>query len=309
MKTNAATSALRAAAQLEIAWRQRALDFECCGQVLRGVLTVPAGRPSAMGVVVVVGGPQYRVGSHRQFVCLARALAAVGHAVLRFDVRGMGDSEGETRSFEDLDADIEAAISAFLSAVPSLRHVALWGLCDGASAALLYIDRRADARVAALALANPWVRSEVTLARTRVRHYYLQRLRQPEFWRKVLRGQGLFRALRGFAGNLWRARAAGRTMGQAAGRPVRYQHRMARAWIGGERPILLLTSGQDETAQEFLDLASSDPGWYGALNQSQLTRVDLHDADHTFSRETWRRQVEAATVQWLGELSLPAEPD
>ena len=35
------------------------------------------------GVVIVVGGRQNRVGSHRQFVLLARALAAAGYATLR----------------------------------------------------------------------------------------------------------------------------------------------------------------------------------------------------------------------------------
>ena len=48
----------------------------------------------------MVGGPQYRVGSHRQFTLMARAFAAAGYPVLRFDYRGIGDSEGESRGFE-----------------------------------------------------------------------------------------------------------------------------------------------------------------------------------------------------------------
>ena len=63
--------------------------FACAGDTLMGILAKPE-TPADTGVIVIVGGPQYRVGSHRQFVLLSRALAAAGYAVLRFDYRGMG---------------------------------------------------------------------------------------------------------------------------------------------------------------------------------------------------------------------------
>ena len=89
--------------------------------------------------------------------------------MLRFDVRGMGDSSGTPPGFERIEDDIAAAIDALLAAVPETSGVVLWGLCDGASAALLYLDTTHDTRVVGLGIANPWVRSEVGLARTRVR--------------------------------------------------------------------------------------------------------------------------------------------
>lgn len=55
-----------------------------------------------LGLLMVVGGPQYRVGSHRQFVLLARDLAAAGIPVFPFDYRGMGDSTGQARDFEGI---------------------------------------------------------------------------------------------------------------------------------------------------------------------------------------------------------------
>src|SRR5262245_60307703 len=69
---------------------ERAVVFGCEGEELLGVLHEPAsdgatGTPASTGVIIVVGGPQYRVGSHRQFVLMARELARRGHAVLRFD--------------------------------------------------------------------------------------------------------------------------------------------------------------------------------------------------------------------------------
>lgn len=74
------------------------LTFDCGGATLVGILEIPQ-RPARVGVVVVVGGPQYRVGSHRQFVLFGRALAHAGYPVLRFDCTGMGDSGGEARAY------------------------------------------------------------------------------------------------------------------------------------------------------------------------------------------------------------------
>jgi exosortase A-associated hydrolase 1 len=165
------------------------LTIDCQGEQLTGVLSTPQADQAETGVLVVVGGPQYRIGSHRQFVLLARRLAASGYDCLRFDVRGMGDSGGAWHSFEQLDADIDAALDALCAARPMLRRVVLWGLCDGASAALLKLQVAPDARIAGLVLVNPWVRSALGLARTQLKHYYLQRLLQRSFWRKLLSGQ------------------------------------------------------------------------------------------------------------------------
>ena len=45
---------------------------------------------ASRGMLIVVGGPQYRAGSHRQFTLLARDVAATGVPTMRFDYRGMG---------------------------------------------------------------------------------------------------------------------------------------------------------------------------------------------------------------------------
>lgn len=275
--------------------------FECHGEPLVGVLSHPPA-PSDTALLVIVGGPQYRVGSHRQFVALARAVAASGHAVLRFDYRGMGDSGGEARNFEAVSDDIAAAIDFLFATLPGLRRVALWGLCDGASAALLYCQERQDPRVAALCLLNPWVRSAHTLARTHVKHYYLRRLRQPTFWRKLLSGRVAFRAVHGLLANLRAAR--GHRPAAAALAP--FQHRMAQAWRDSTRPILLLLSGDDYTAKEFLEAARSDPTWAGALSRPGLQQHTLAGADHTFSDPAAKRRAEQLTIEWLQALTAHA---
>ena len=283
---------------------ESAIAFACAGERLLGIVTRPQ-QAATTGVVIVVGGPQYRVGSHRQFVLLARDLAEAGYAVLRFDCRGMGDSDGEARSFEDVDLDVAAAINALAAACPEVRSVVLWGLCDGASAALLFSLRRPDLRVRGLVLLKPWVRSEQSLARVRLRHYYGERLLQPEFWKKLVRGgTNLVAAVRDLARNWRLARTARAVRSDAA---PSFRSLMAAGFRAFDGHILIILSGRDATAQEFLDCANSDPQWAGLLQRGLLARLDVPDADHTFSVPAARFAVEQGTRAWLGR--LPARID
>ena len=271
---------------------ERALLLPCGTDLLVAILALPRA-PRARGVLIVVGGPQYRVGSHRQFVLLARHLARAGIACLRFDVRGMGDSPGAPHSFERLDADLHCAIDAFLAHTPGLQEVVLWGLCDGASAALLSGTRHPCVR--GLVLLNPWVRSEATAAQARLEHYYVERLLSGALWRKVLRGGFDWRgSLAALAGTVRSARAAARPP-----QAPPFQVRMAEGLLGFDGAVLLILSGNDLTGQEFVRLTRSDPRWREAMARPRLARVDLPEADHTFSRAAWQEQVEQATLAWL----------
>jgi len=267
------------------------LRFDCQGFALAGILHRPA-QPGPVGVVVVVGGPQYRVGSHRQFVLLARHLAAGGFPVLRFDCRGMGDSGGEFPGFEAITDDIRAAVDTLFVQLPGLRAVVLWGLCDAASAALMYVP--GDERIAGLVLANPWVRSQATLARTQLRTYYFARLMSGEFWGKLLSGAlSPSRALRDLVATL---RAGAR-------RPVAEQQpdfvtRMREGLCAFRNPVLLILSGDDLTAAEFVQLSATGP-WSGPLARPQVERHVLPAASHTFSTAAWRDEVAACTRAWL----------
>jgi exosortase A-associated hydrolase 1 len=263
------------------------------GDMLGIVSLPPPGTPvQRTAVVVVVGGAQYRVGSHRQFVLLARCLAAAGHPVLRFDLPGMGDSPGEFTPFEATPPHIGAAIDALQTACPGANQVVLWGLCDGASASLLYVQATADPRVAGLALLNPWVRSEASLAKTRVKHYYRQRLLSADFWQKLLRGGVGWPALRSLFGNLAR-------MGGAQAQPQAFQHRMAEGWRSFTGPVLLLLSERDLTAQEFAEYADAQPAWAGWRQKAGVAQQRVAEADHTCSSASAREAVEQGTLRWL----------
>jgi exosortase A-associated hydrolase 1 len=245
-------------------------------------------------VLVVVGGPQVRAGSHRQFVYLARHLAGQGWPVLRFDVRGMGDSSGALHTFEQISPDIGAAIDG-LCAEADVQHVVLWGSCDGASASLLYLHERPDTRVAGLCLLNPWVRSEASLARTQVRHYYRQRLLEADFWRKLLRGGVALSAFKGLVSNVRAARQ------RPAATPANFQTRMASAWRAFDGPIQLVLSGNDHTAREFLEYTAADPAWAGLLERPQVRRTEFDGADHTFSAIADQRALESSVATWLAK--------
>lgn len=282
---------------------EKAIVFTCDGEQLLGIVGMPS-IAGTTGVLIVVGGPQYRVGSHRQFLLLSRAVAAAGYPVMRFDYRGMGDSSGDLRSFEEVDLDIATAIDAFIAASPGVERVVVWGLCDAASAALLYWDSTRDLRVGGLVLLNPWVRSEATLAKTQIKHYYGQRLLQAEFWRKLFSGKlGVAGALRGFLGSWMRARKTASNGSDVAFMP--FQSRMMRTLQTFSGPSLLMLSGDDYTAKEFLEACQGDQQVLEALSRPQLTRIDVPDADHTFSSREQRQVVESATIAWLDQAFAP----
>jgi exosortase A-associated hydrolase 1 len=279
---------------------ERALRFPCAGNWLYGVLSLPAQAPAAgpaRGVLIVVGGPQVRTGSHRQFTLLARSLARAGFPVLRFDYRGMGDSDGQARDFEQVEQDLRAALDCFFAEVPGMREVVLWGLCDGASAGAMYAPM--DARVAGLALLNPWVRTECGAAKATLKHYYRARLLDPSLWKKVASGRfDALQAARSLAASVRTAfgRGGPATAGkEQAGLPERMHAALQRF----DGRVLVMLSGADLTAQEFAGLSAGSREWQRLLEGPAWTRHTLPGADHTCSRREWHEQVVDWTGAWL----------
>jgi uncharacterized protein len=83
--------------------------------------------------------------THRVFVAYARRLASRGHAVLRFDYMGNGDSEGafSESSVETLRSDVRAAIDE-ARRLTGTRTVNLLGLRFGATIASLVAEDAPD---------------------------------------------------------------------------------------------------------------------------------------------------------------------
>ena len=293
---------------------EQATVFSCSADQLVAVISCPQ-QPSPRGVLVVVGGPQYRAGSHRQFTLLCHALAEQGITAMRFDYRGMGDSQGEARNFEDIRPDILAAVEAFCVKVPELREIVIWGLCDAASAALMCAHQ--DERIRGLVLLNPWVRTVGGLAKAQIKHYYGARLMDRAFWRKVVKGEfayaAAFRSLASAvmlalgsgrardAVNTADAMSAGGNSGDASdsGATAPLPERMADGLSRFKGKVLLILSGKDITAQEFEDVAQASKRWSRLLADARVERRKLAEANHTFSTRAYRDQVAAWTVEWV----------
>lgn len=287
-------------------YAERASSFDCQGQRLQAIFCVP-GQAARRGILIVVGGAQYRVGSHRQFVLMARYFAGCGMAVMRFDYRGMGDSAGAPRDYDALHDDLHAAINHFVAERPEVGELVLLGLCDGASAIALY--GASDPRVSALVLLNPWVHNEARAASAMLRHYYARRVLSPQFWRKLARAElqpgAALRALFDTVKANWMqarkqrsAAAPGRdgTTGRTVPGPcVAERVRTGLQQFTG--PVLIVLGAEDATGREFAAVAAgrdwrplrARPGWRSDV---------VAGADHTFSRRQWREQACALVQSW-----------
>lgn len=303
------------------------VTFECEGHTLAGIVHTARGA-SAMktGVVIVVGGPQYRVGSHRQFQSLASSLARGGFSVLRFDVRGMGDSEGEHPGFLGLEADIRCAIDKLIHQT-EVERIVVWGLCDAATAAVSYAGK--DERVTGLVLANPWVYSPQGAAQAYLRYYYIQRLFSRELWRKVFSGKlDLIGSVRSIVEFFAKSRSK---VDVTSGSPASLGEEVSRASEAVELSpsvssavtdlveltanslqrfsgkVLIMLSGRDLVAAEFKTARKSDPVLRRELARRTVKTLDFPDFDHTFSRSSAQAEVERVTLEYLRDLEQGSE--
>lgn len=164
---------------------RRLIRFPCGAEQLSGSLD-EGGR--TVGLLCVTGGSQIRTGPHRMLHQVASRAAAAGYPVLRFDRRGVGDSDGADPGYLDSAPDLAAAAAALRSQAPHVTSIVGFGLCDGATA--LALHGRA-AGVGALVLANPWLVETAPdeLAPAAARAHYRGRFLSPKAWRAVLTGK------------------------------------------------------------------------------------------------------------------------
>lgn len=283
--------------------REYPVTFRCQSAELTGV--IHRGKPDCqVGIVIVVaGGPQYRVGAHRQFVSMARMFVANGYPVMRFDLRGMGDSSGVHVGYEQSGPDIRAAIDTFLLRELNVREVVLFGECESASGILFYAAQ--DARVSRIALANPWVRTPGVQAEAILRHYYLDRLWSREFWLSVRSGEyklaasvaSFFSVLGASIKNRLKTRTAASEQEEFDQLPL--PNRTAEGLRRFRGDALILLSGRDLIAREFDDVTQASPAWRQLMGEKRVTRKLIADADHTFSKPDAKAEAQRTLLAWL----------
>ncbi|MEO0410301.1 MAG: hydrolase 1, exosortase A system-associated [Pseudomonadota bacterium] len=254
-----------------------------------------------LGCIILVGGPQYRVGAHRQYVALARGLAKRGVGVLRFDYQGMGDSTGTLQAMEDRGADIEAASNALSERLGRNAKIFPWGLCEGASAIFMHNHRIVN--MAGAIIANPWVGDARIEAQVRWRHYYLGRLNLSYMKNRIqsrpLFGGNFFKNAKGFLRGV-------EYFDQDPYSPALTNLPDDMAYLlARNRPILYIASTDDRERETFDYALSSEPRWKQAHNKSILIRKELTGADHTFSTARAKQKVEDVTFNFIDEQTRP----
>jgi exosortase A-associated hydrolase 1 len=255
---------------------RRFLSIACENMMLAATLDVPDGEVRA-GLLIVTGGNEVRAGAWNGQAMLAARLAAKGFAVLRFDRRGCGDSEGDNAGFSGSAADIRAALAQFRAEVPGMARVVGWGNCDAASALMLGGGLGCDG----LVLSNPWTfepaagavaeEAPAPMSSQELRAHYRARLLNPAAVLRVLRGEvALGRLVKSLLGVLRKAPP-----------PSSLAQDMARGLAGFGGPVALLVAERDRTGQAFL------AGWDKADSRLAVCA----GASHSF--------VEAEARGWL----------
>ena len=114
---------------------------------LVGVLTLPDGPRSRVGVMLLNAGVVHRIGPHRTNVKIARNLAQQGYTVVRFDISGVGDSwpPRNAAPFDQQAVRDVQTVMDYLQLEHGLSEFALYGICAGARNA--YATALVDDRV------------------------------------------------------------------------------------------------------------------------------------------------------------------
>jgi exosortase A-associated hydrolase 1 len=257
---------------------RRHLTFDCAGSTLAGTLDEAAG---TTGLLIVTGGNETRAGAFSSQAELAARISAAGYPVLRFDRRGVGDSEGVNMGFRHSAEDVSAALAAFRAECPAVQQVVGFGNCDAASALALTGGAGFDG----LVLSNPWTydddRSDAPPPASAIRARYAAKLKSPRELLRLFTGKvNLIKLARGLLSASSKPSA-----------PSGLAEKMAEGLAGFAGPVRFLIAERDRTGQAFL--AAWD------ARDPRLERCP--GADHAYS--------DAASRDWLVGQVLAALTD
>lgn len=238
---------------------RRVITFPCGEETLVG--TIDEGDQTT-GLLVVSGGNEIRIGAHRGMALLAQRLAAERIPVFRYDRRGIGDSTGENVGFDDARDDLIAAATAFRAEAPHLTRLVAFGNCDAATALALF---HRDAGIDALVLANPWTieRADDLPPAAAIRARYVERLKDPATYLRVLKGGVDFRKF---------FRGLSKMSERRSDVPDSLAARLGAALANATVPVEIVLAKGDATAIAFAD----------ACRTTLATHV-LDTASHSFA--------------------------
>ena len=248
---------------------RRHFTFVCEGAQLVASLDEA---PGTTALLIVSGGNETRAGAWNGQALLAARIAAEGYPVLRFDRRGVGDSEGDNRGFRSSAPDVAAALAALRAQCPQVARVVALGNCDAASALML----AGGAGLDGLVLSNPWTFDEEAPAEV-VRDHYRRRLADPAALKRLLTGKVAI-------GPLLRSLFAAARRAPSA--PKGLAAEIAAGIADFKGSVRFLIAGRDRTGLAFI------ANW----NKADTRLQTCPDATHSY--------VEPQAQQWLAEQTL-----
>jgi pimeloyl-ACP methyl ester carboxylesterase len=300
------------------------VSFTCEGSRLVGSLHQPvqpvAGLP---GIILLNQGPVDRGGAHRLYLKLAWRLIALGFPVLRFDARGVGESEGlwegEQSSISVLDTygaiqkgvwvpDTKAAIE-FMQRATGVEKVILGGLCGGAATALLTATSHpAVDRV--FVIGTPITFTAVTRRVAdlpeaiiqRDSRQYVRKLMDPKSWMRFLSFQTDYRTLLSvFTTQVQRRLKPSAATAEAAETDEKLNLPLIKA-IGAStqaKRLLMVFGENDYLWQEF-----QEQMWrFGDRDRLTFDLATIPDANHTLTEEPWQEALYEKVTSWLDRAS------
>ena len=267
---------------------ERPVSFES-DVLLRGILNVPDRARDA--VVFVHGWSGYRCGPHRMFVNAVRRFAEEGIASLRFDLRGRGDSEGDSAA-TDLDGMIADLLAAarFVRSEAGVERVWPLGLCSGGNVVLgaASLDKSLDGLIlwSTPLFAPQKPKTDRSRRRAVLVGEYAGKLFRRETWLKLFSGKLDFR---GVATTI-----KGRPKPKERD-PKDSRRDVMADLIGYHGPALFIYGSRD-------DEAIGAPEYYAAFCKEQGIDAGFHTVDganHSYYSVAWEREVIDKTGEWL----------
>ena len=314
----------------------RAITFRNAeGRQLFGTLHAPTvRRPDLPAVVLFSPGAKMRVGPGRLYVPLTEVLTDLGHVVLRFDVFGLGDSEGELE--ESLLVDVYSNIQVgrhvadgiaaldWLKREEGIGRYIVGGLCGGALTGLLVAERELGIE-AILSFGMPVTLDSDSAVPSKyltrhdlaqLRQGYLGKLLNPEAWLRLLTfrsdlGTIIRSVAAGFTDRLRGARRTGGAPRTATLPPEQLANvnplfpTAFFAFLGRGGRALMVFSEKDrmlgDWREKFVDLYPEQMRRFAP----QVTEHVVPGANHVLSERAWQQEMHAAARTWLGALPRP----
>jgi hypothetical protein len=285
------------------------------GLIRRGILSEPAaGRPKA-ALMLVTAGVKYRTGPSQLYIALARALAARGFATLRYDVAGVGESDGVLEAgpshviYQEAERgrfvpDVELGFASLGERLDRHTPLYLGGLCGGGLTAQLAASRIRDARLSGVLSFNIAVRHSPVPGRQQAVGASEARASLASYPTKLASMSTWTRLLSGGVG----VRHVRRTLSAALGRThASNDEGLNPLFIPSFRKLidrkvrqLLIFSGNDGRWLPFNDLILGPV--LGGVREGPTHSVRLiAEADHHLCWPEWRSEAVGRIADWMDE--------